>query len=89
MRNLDREIKELENGIATSIAIHIQYLKTKGFYGSSILEPIQEWETEELSEDETKQSTMGTMLIEASILEIIAKGLKQEVERMANEEEKN
>lgn len=89
MRNLDREIKELENGIATSIAIHIQYLKTKGFYGSSVLEPIQEWETEELSENETEQSTMDTMLIEASILEIIAKGLKQEVERMANEEEKN
>lgn len=53
------------------------------------MEPIQEWETEELSEDETEQSTMDTMLIEASILEIIAKGLKQEVERMANEEEKN
>lgn len=29
MRNLDREIKELENGIATSIAIHIIYISNQ------------------------------------------------------------
>lgn len=89
MRNLDEEIKELENKIATSIAIHIMHLKSKGQCGFSILETIRDWETEELSDDETEQSTMTTMLIEASILEIIAKSLKQEVERMINEEEKN
>ena len=89
MSNLDEEIKELENKIATPIAFHIIYLKSKGQCGFSILETIQEWETEELSEGETKQSTTTTMLIEASILEIIAKSLKQEAERMANEEEKN
>lgn len=32
MSNLDIEIKELENNIAISIAIHIQYLKSNGFF---------------------------------------------------------
>ena len=89
MRNLDREIKELQNGIATSIAIHIIYLKSKGQYGSSIVESIQEWETEELSANETEQSTIGIMQLEAFMLELVAKSLKQEAERMAKKEEKN
>lgn len=89
MSNLDIEIKKLETKIATSIAIHIIYLKSRGQYGSSILEPIQEWETEELSANETEQSTITTMQIEAFMLELVAKSLKQEAERMANEEEKN
>ena len=38
MSNLDEEIKELENNIAISIAIHIMYLKSKCQCGSSILE---------------------------------------------------
>ena len=87
MSNLDEEIKELKNNIAISIAIHIMYLKSKCQCGSSILEPIQEWETEELSKNETEQSTITTMQLEAFMLELVAKSLKQEAERMANEEE--
>ena len=89
MSNLDIEIKELETKIAISIAIHIIYLKSKGQYGSSIVESIQEWETEELSANETEQSTIGIMQLEAFMLELVAKSLKQEAERMAKKEEKN
>lgn len=87
MSNLDRELKELENNIAISIAIHIQYLKSNGFFGGSILEPIREWETEALSKNGTEQSTITTMQLEAFMLELVVKSLKQEAERMANEEE--
>lgn len=87
MSNLDEEIKELETMIAISIAIHIQYLKTNRIFGSSIFEAIQEWETEELSANETDRSTITTMQLEAFMLELVAKSLKQEAERMVNEEE--
>ena len=53
------------------------------------MEPIQEWETEELLANETEQSTIGIMQLEAFMLELVAKSLKQEAERMAKKEEKN
>ena len=53
------------------------------------MEPIKEWETEELSANETGQSTITTMQLEAFMLELVAKVLKQEAERMINKEEEN
>lgn len=87
MSNLDIEIKELEIYAALATASHIQYLKTHGNYGASIWEVFREWETNELSEDKSKQSTLKILSFEVYVLGLITKELKQEVERMGNKEE--
>lgn len=88
MNKLDIEIKELEIYAVLATASHIQYLKTRGNYGASIWETFQEWETNELSGDKSKQSTLNILPFEVYTLGLIVKELKQEAERMANEEEK-
>lgn len=89
MNKLDIEIKELEIYAVLATASHLQYLKTHGNYGASIWEVFQEWETNELSGDKSKQSTLNILPFEVYMLGLITKELKQEVERMGNKEEKN
>lgn len=89
MDELDIEIEKLENNVALFTALHIQYFKTKGVCGGSIWKVLQEWETKVLSGDDGEESTLTAILIEAGILEAVAKILKQEVERMGNREEED
>lgn len=89
MNELDIEIKKLENNIALLTALHIQYFKTKGVCGGSIWKVFQGWETKVLSGDDGEESTLTAILIEADILEAVAKILKQEIERMGNKEEED
>lgn len=89
MSNLDIEIKELEIYAVLATASHILYLKTHGNYGASIWETFQEWETNELSGDKSKQSTLNILPFEVYTLGLIVKELKQEVERMGNKEEES
>ena len=88
MAEFDKGVKNLEIGAAILTRCHIEYLKSKGKIGSSTLEAVQEWETEALLSDKSERSTLDIMLFEAYMLELIAKELKQEVERMGNMEEK-
>lgn len=88
MDELDIEIKKLENNVALFTALHIQYFKTKGVCGYNIWKVLQEWETKVLSEDDSEESTLTAILIEAGILEAVAKILKQEVERTTHKERK-
>lgn len=89
MDELDIEIEKLENNVALFTALHIQYFKTKGVCGGSIWKVLQEWETKVLSGDDGEESTLTGILIEACILEAVAKILKQEIERMGNKEEED
>ena len=89
MDELDKGIKKLEIGGALLALSHIGYIKSKGKIGSSLWEALQEWETEELSGDKSEQSTLIVILFEVHVLELIAKVLKQEAEKMGNKEEKN
>ena len=87
MNRLDRAISDLDTDATISTVLHIKYLKSKGKCGSSIWEAVQDWEAGELSRDKNELSTLTTMLVEAFMLELVAKELKQEVEKMANEKE--
>lgn len=87
MTEFDKGVKRLEIGAALSTHCHIEYLKSKGKRSSSIWTAIQDWEAGELISDKNELSTLTTMLVEAFMLELIAKELKQEVERMGNKEE--
>lgn len=89
MDELDIEIKKLENNVALLTALHIQYFKTKGVCGGRIWKVLQEWETKVLSGDDGEESTLTAILIEAGILEAVAKILKKEVERTTHKERKN
>ena len=89
MDELDIEIEKLENNVALLTALHIQYFKTKGVCGSRIWKVLQEWETKVLSGDDGEESTLTAILIEAGILEAVAKILKKEVERTTHKERKN
>lgn len=89
MTEFDKGVKRLEIGAALSTQCHIEYLKSKGKRSSSVWAAIQDWEARELVSAKNELSTLTTMLVEAFMLELIAKELKQEVERMGNKEEKN
>lgn len=89
MDELDKGLKKLEIGMALSTHCHIEYLKSKGKRSSSIWKVFQEWEAKEILSSKNELSTLTTMLVEAFMLELVAKELKQEVERMGNKEEKN
>lgn len=86
MTEFDKGIKSLEILAALSTYHHVEYLKSKGKRSRSIGSFIQEWEAGELVSDKNKLSTRTTMRIEALMLELVAKELKQEVERMGNKE---
>jgi hypothetical protein len=89
MDEFDKGVKKLEIGAALSTHCHIEYLKSNGKRSSSIWTFLQNWEAGELVSDKNELSTLTTMLVEAFMLELIAKELKQEVERMGNKEEEN
>ena len=89
MDGLDEGIKRLEIGARLLALSHIEYLKSKGKISSSLWEAIQGWETDELSGDKSKQSTLKILPFEVYLLELIVKELKQEVERMGNKEEED
>ena len=86
MNEIDIEIEKLENNVALFTALHIQYFETKGVCGGSIWKVLQEWETKVLQGDDSEESTLTAILIEACILEAVAKILKQEVEIVGNKE---
>lgn len=86
MNRLDKAINGLGTDAAISTVLHIKYLKSKGKCGS-IWEAVQDWETDELSRDKNKGSTIATMLVEAFVLDLISGALKQEAKRMADEKE--
>ena len=88
MRELDKEYKKLIIGGAISARCHVEYLKSRGNHGSSVLAAIQEWEAEEISRAESELSIPALMLTESIMLEIIAKELKREAEELINKEEK-
>lgn len=87
MNKLDKAINGLGTKAAISTALHIKYLKSKGKCGRSTWEAVQDWETDELSRDKNKGSTIATMLVEAFALDLISGALKQEAKRMADEKE--
>ena len=87
MNKLDKAINDLDTDAAISTSLHLVYLKSKGKCGSSIWEAVQDWETDELSRDKNKGSTIATMLVEAFVLDLISGALKQEAKRMADEKE--
>lgn len=88
MRELDKEYKKLVIGGAISARCHIEYLKSRGKHGSSVLAGIQEWEAEEIPRAESELYIPTMMLTESIVLEIIAKELKHEAEELINKEEK-
>lgn len=89
MNKLDKAIIGLDADAAISTSLHLVYLKSKGKCGSSIWEAVQDWETDALSRDKNKGSTIATMLVEAFVLDLISGALKQEAKRMADEKEES
>lgn len=89
MDELDKGIKRLEIEMALSTQCHIEYLKSKGKRSSCIWPVFQEWEAKEILSSKNELSTPTTMLVEAFMLELVAKELKQEVTRLANKKEES